>query len=280
MDRISLDHIIELALKEDIPRGDVTTDSIISPRDKSRAVIFTKEPAVLCGVEIVSQVFRRLDSSVKFRVHAKDGDSIKRNSRVITLKGKTRAILSAERTALNFLSYLSAIATQTKEFVDQTRPYKVRILDTRKTTPTLRFLERYAVRCGGGYNHRDNLSEMAMIKDNHLLCSKNELIGDLVGKVRQSANVAIVVEVDDLKQLKEALMTKIDVILLDNMTPATVRKAVIMRDHLNSGILLEVSGGIQLNNVRAYARTGVERISIGGLTQSRRAIDFSMEIAQ
>ena len=280
MDRISLDHIIELALKEDIPRGDVTTDSIISPRDKSRAVIFTKEPAVLCGVEIVSQVFRRLDRSVKFRVHAKDGDPIKRNSKVITLEGKTRAILSAERTALNFLSYLSAIATQTKEFVDQTRPYKVRILDTRKTTPTLRFLERYAVRCGGGYNHRNNLSEMAMIKDNHLLCSKNELIGDLVGKVRQSANVAIVVEVDDLKQLKEALMTKIDVILLDNMTPATVRKAVIMRDHLNSGILLEVSGGIQLNNVRAYARTGVERISIGGLTQSRRAIDFSMEIAQ
>ena len=167
MNKITLENVIRLALHEDIHEGDVTTNSIVSPTSVSRAVIFSKENAVLSGVGVASQVFRHLDKKIKFRIHAKDGDLIKKNVPVITLEGRSRAILTGERTALNFLSYLSGIATNTRSFVNKVHPYKVQILDTRKTTPTLRFLERYAVRCGGGYNHRDNLSDMAMIKDNH-----------------------------------------------------------------------------------------------------------------
>ena len=278
MNKITLENVIRLALHEDIQEGDVTTDSIVSPQSCSRAVIFSKESAVLCGVTVASQVFRHVDKKIKFRIHAKDGELIKRNAPVITLEGRSRAILTGERTALNFLSYLSGIATKTRSFVDKIRPYKVQILDTRKTTPTLRFLERYAVRCAGGYNHRDNLSQMAMIKDNHWLCSGKESFINVVKKLRNNTDVAIVVEVDGLIQLQDALQSQADVILLDNMKPVTIRKAVGMRKQFKSHVLLEVSGGIHLGNVREYARTGVERISIGSLTHSRQAIDFSMEL--
>ena len=278
MNKITLENVIRLALHEDIQAGDVTTNSIVSPQSISRAVIFSKENAVLSGVGVASQVFRHLDKKIKFRIHAKDGDLIKKNVPVITLEGRSRTILTGERTALNFLSYLSGIATNTRSFVDKVRPYKVQILDTRKTTPTLRFLERYAVRCGGGYNHRDNLSEMAMIKDNHWLCSEKESIVNVIKKLRNNTDVAIVVEVDSLTQLQDALQSQADVILLDNMKPETIRKAVGMRKGFKSSVLLEVSGGIRLENVRDYARTGVDRISIGSLTHSRQAIDFSMEL--
>lgn len=278
MNKISLESIIRLALQEDIQKGDVTTNSIVSPKSGSRAIIFSKENAILSGVEVAAEVFRHLDKKIKLRIHAKDGDRIKKNAPVITLKGHSRAILTGERTALNFLSYLSGIATTTRSFVDKIRPYKAQILDTRKTTPTLRFLERYAVRCGGGHNHRDNLSEMAMIKDNHWLCSENESIVNVVKKLRNNTDVAIVVEVDSLTQLKDALQSPADVILLDNMKPETVRKAISMRKQFKSSVLLEVSGGIHIGNVRGYAQTGVDRISIGSLTQSRQAIDFSMEL--
>ena len=278
MNKITLENVIRLALLEDIQNGDVTTNSLVPPKRASRAVIFSKENAVLSGVEVACQVFRHLDKKIKLRIHAKDGDLIKRNMPVMTLEGRSRTILTGERTALNFLSYLSGIATKTRSFVDKIRPHKVQILDTRKTTPTLRFLERYAVRCGGGYNHRDNLSDMAMIKDNHWLCSENEPISNVVKKIQNKTDVAIVVEVDNLTQLQDALQSPADVILLDNMKPETVRKAVHMRKEFKSSVLLEVSGGIQLENVREYARTGVDRISIGSLTHSRQAIDFSMEL--
>jgi nicotinate-nucleotide pyrophosphorylase (carboxylating) len=278
MNKLTLENVIRLALYEDIHEGDVTTNSIVSPQSVSRAVIFSKENAILSGVGVASQVFRHLDKKVKLRIHAKDGDLIKKNAPVITLEGRSRTILTGERTALNFLSYLSGIATTTRSFVDKIRPYKVQILDTRKTTPTLRFLERYAVRCGGGYNHRDNLSEMAMIKDNHWLCSGSKSIVNVVKELRNKTDVAIVVEVDNLTQLQDALQSPADVILLDNMKPETIRKAVGMRKQFKSSVLLEVSGGIRLENVRDYARTGVDRISIGSLTHSRQAIDFSMEL--
>lgn len=277
MDKLTIDRLIRSALAEDINDGDVTTNAIVSPNAGAAAVIFPKEKAVLCGVEIACQVFRHLDKKIKCRIHAKDGAAIGPNKPVLTLEGKTRAILTGERTALNFLSYLSAVATKTRQFVDRVRPYPTQILDTRKTTPTLRFLERYAVHCGGGVNHRDHLSAMAMIKDNHWLCSQGSIV-EAVQKVRRHKDVAVIVEVDHLNQLVQAFQSGADVILLDNMNPETVRKAIVMRRQFKSRVLFEVSGGIHLGNVKDYAKTGVERISIGGLTHSRQAIDFSMEL--
>jgi nicotinate-nucleotide pyrophosphorylase (carboxylating) len=272
----TLDRIIRLALQEDAPAGDVTTDTLVDKNGRSKAVIFSKEEAVVSGIEIAKRVFQILDTNATVKVLVKDGQKIKKGQAVLKVIGRTRALLTGERVALNFLSYLSAIATKTGHFVSKVKPYKAWILDTRKTTPTLRFLERYAVRCGGGYNHRDNLSEMAMIKDNHLFA-----LGEIKGAVeqlRQKTDVAVEVEVDTLEQLREALKTGADIILLDNMTPAQVGRAVKIRNQINKRILLEASGGIRLTNVRAYAQAGVDRISIGELTHSRQAVDFSMEI--
>ncbi|MBL8013310.1 MAG: carboxylating nicotinate-nucleotide diphosphorylase [Candidatus Omnitrophica bacterium] len=265
------------AIREDVQGGDVTTHALVAASHRSEAVIFSKEPAVLCGIEIACKVFRVLNRNVKCQMLAKDGQEIKPMKPVLALSGSSRALLTAERTALNFLSYLSAIATKTFRFVQQVKPYSCTILDTRKTTPTLRFLERYAVRTGGGSNHRHDLAEMAMIKDNHWLIAGREKIAEAMRLIRQK-RVPVELEVDNLKQLEEALQWNVDIILLDNMTPETVKKAVGLRNKWSKKTLLEVSGGINTENIRSYAKTGVDRISIGGLTHSRNAIDFSMEI--
>ncbi len=223
------------------------------------------------------RVFRSLDPKVQIKVLVKDGQAVKRGQKVLSVKGPTRSLLSGERVALNFISYLSAISTKTARFVGKVRPFKTQILDTRKTTPMLRFLERYAVRCGGGHNHRDHLEQMMMIKDNHLAVSSGSIL-QAVQRARKAVDVAIIVEVDTLAQLRDALNTEADIILLDNMTPAMISQAVALRKKQGSRILLEASGGIHLTNVGAYARAGVDRISIGELTHSREAIDFSMEI--
>lgn len=280
MDHKALDRIIREALKEDIQQGDVTTNSIVPAVSLSQAMIFAKEPAVLCGGEIACKVFQLLNGKIKCKLHLKDGQSIVPFKPVLTLKGSSRALLTGERTALNFLSYLSAIATKTNKFCEKVKPFKVKIMDTRKTTPTLRFLERYAVRCGGGYNHRNDLSAMAMVKDNHWVVAGQRSIQTIVEQMRSKSKVPVEIEVDDLDQLKEVLLNKVDIILLDNMSPLMVRHAVKMRNKINKGILLEVSGGVDLGTIRYYAKTGVDRISIGGLTHSRNAIDFSMEISK
>ena len=273
----SIDRIIRQALAEDLAGGDVTTNALVSRTHVSQAVIISKEDAVVCGLEIAKRVFRSLDPKISIKLLVQDGQKIKKNQKVLRIKGCTRTLLSAERVALNFLSYLSAIATTTNHFVAKTKPYSAQILDTRKTTPTLRTLERYAVRCGRGHNHRDNLHDMVMIKDNHLAMSDRSL-RETVNTACKKTNVSVEIEVDTLSQFKEALSTRADIILLDNMTPAMIKKAVAMRNRLKSSVLLEASGGINLSNVRNYAKTGVDRISIGELTHSRRAIDFSMEI--
>ncbi len=278
MDEKALDRIIRAALKEDIQLGDVTTNSIVPSESVSRAVIFAKENAVLCGIQLACGVFNSLNKKIKCQCHFKDGEKITPFRPVLTLKGPSRSLLTGERTALNFLSYLSAIATQTQQFVEAVKPYRVKIMDTRKTTPTLRHLERYAVKCGGGVNHRDDLSSMAMIKDNHWVLSGHLAINAMVQQIHKNRKVAVELEVDDLTQFKQALASKVDIILLDNMSPGMVRKAVDLRKKLKSPILLEVSGGVNLKTVRLYAQTGVERISVGSLTHSRRAVDFSMEI--
>ena len=274
----NLDAIIRNALCEDLGKGDVTTRSLIPAKQKATATIIAQQDAVVCGLEVAKKVFWHLDKNAKVSYLVKDGQKIKGNARVLIVKGSARTLLTGERVALNFLSYLSAIATRTKAFVDAVKPCKVQILDTRKTTPTLRFLERYAVRCGGGYNHRDDLSAMAMIKDNHWLCIGDRSIQDAVRQLRTETNVAIEVEVDTLRQFHDALESGADVILLDNMPLTHIQKAVKLRDKLKKNILLEVSGGISLDNIKRYAKTGVDRISVGTLTHSREAIDFSMEI--
>ncbi len=273
-----LDRLIRAAILEDMPRGDVTTDLLVDRRQKAKAVLFTKQESVICGLEVVKRVFKILDKNIKVKLLVKDGQKVKRNTKVITVHGRVQSLLKAERTALNFLSYLSAIATKTNLYVQEVRPYKARVLDTRKTSPSLRFLERYAVRCGGGYNHRDNLSEMAMIKDNHLLCIGNRSIKDAVRTLRKKSNVAVEVEVDTLEQFHDALFSGADVILLDNMSLLQIKKAVSLRNKFKKNILLEVSGGVGIKNIKQYARTGVDRISVGALTHSREAIDCSMEI--
>lgn len=277
MDNKALQQVIRTALREDIQSGDVTTNHLVSAGRISKAVIFAKETAVLCGSGIACAVFKYLNKKVKCRPFFKDGKVIEPFKPILSLHGSSRALLTGERTALNFLSYLSAIATKTYVFVKAVKPYKCKILDTRKTTPTLRFLERYAVRTGGGHNHRNDLSAMAMIKDNHWLVAKGPALGEAVSKIRRTKHVPVELEVDNLKQFEEALGWNVDIILLDNMPPKTIQEAVYLRKKMKKKVLLEVSGGVNLNNVELYAQTGVDRISIGELTHSRSAIDFSME---
>ena len=287
--------IITQALREDAAFHDITTNFLIPKDQQSTANILIKEEAIVCGLEIVKDVFKALDPNIQFKTLFKDGSRVKKNTVVAVVKAKTRALLSGERVALNFLGHLSGIATLTHQFVQKVKPSKVKILDTRKTTPGLRIFEKYAVRCGGGENHRGNLSEMILIKDNH-----RQVIGSLsklqecIRNLRRKTKKMIEVEVDSLLELREVLKASPDIILLDNMSPSQVKKVVnfVKKEKRRSPELsvptdnwqrtkqplLEASGGITITNVSAFARTGVDRISIGSLTHSARAINVSMEM--
>ncbi|MFC1593775.1 carboxylating nicotinate-nucleotide diphosphorylase [Candidatus Omnitrophota bacterium] len=275
--------VIKLAIKEDIGREDITSNSLIDKNYKVRAVIICKQKCVLCGVSVAGQVFSQVDKTIICKFLCKDGKTILPRSRIALIEGNARSILAAERTALNFLSHLSGIATKTHAFVKKIRPYKARIFDTRKTTPGLRSLQKYAVRCGGGLNHRMTLHDMILIKDNHkksLFPDKN--IGDLIKKAKNKYGKTkkIEAEVETLHELNLALQAKPDIIMLDNMSLATIKKAIrlIKKTSLNSTPRIEVSGNIVHNNVRAIAQTGVDMISIGSLTNSFSSIDFGLEV--
>ena len=275
------DKIITQAFQEDNIRQDITTNVLVSTSKTSEGYILFKENGIVCGVELAKQVFKKLDSKVNFSVLVKDGTYVKKNTKIAVIKGKTRTLLSAERTALNFLGYLSGIATLTHAFVKQVKPYKAQILDTRKTTPSLRYLEKYAVKCGGGVNHRIDLKEMVLIKDNHrAACYKDMTIKEIIAIFRKKTKVPVEIEVDNLEQFKQALSANPDFILLDNMTFAQMKKAVELNKNKpqRKKVLLEASGGITLKNVHKVAQAGVDRISIGALTHSHKAIDVSMEI--
>lgn len=272
--------IIQAALKEDVGVKDITTLSLIPRGMITKAEIEFKEKGVLCGLEIAERVFRLVDENLRFLPVAKDGEVIEKKREIAYIEGSAASILIAERTALNFLSHLSGIATVTKSFVDKVKNTPAKILDTRKTTPGLRTLEKYAVAVGGGQNHRVGLFDEALIKDNHLRILQKDSLISIVEKVRKSnlKKTVIGVEVKNLAELKEALKTSANYILLDNMTPETVREAMNLRRRAESKIPFEVSGGINLENVRDYAQTGVERISIGCLTHEPPSIDLSLEI--
>ncbi len=277
MNQAYMKTIVTLALAEDLGSGDITTNSLIPASTQAQARIIVKSDGIVCGLNVAQCVFKTLNKQVKLQRNVAEGSRVKKGKVVAFIKGPARAILTGERVALNFLIHLSAIATHTRALVDRIKPYKTKILDTRKTTPLLRSLERYAVRIGGGYNHRFDLSTMAMIKDNHCFMLKKNSLADAVKTIKTKTRKALELEVDTWKEFQQALNSKADIILLDNMTPAQIRRAVIFRDQGKSKVLLEASGGIHLDNVRAYAATGVDRISIGSLTASRQALDMSLD---
>jgi nicotinate-nucleotide pyrophosphorylase (carboxylating) len=269
--------IVQLALAEDIGEGDITTDNLIPLNSRSQACLISKGDGVLCGVNLAREVFKTLNPKITFRALINDGQSVHRGETIAEISGPTRGLLSGERVAINLLSFLSGIATQTRLFIDKIKPYKVDIMDTRKTTPLLRQMERYAVRSAGGVNHRFNLNEMAMIKDNHRVICEGQGMNEVIKNLKKKIKTKVEVEVDNLNQLKEILNSRVDIILLDNMTPQQVAQAVRICRRAKTRALLEASGGITLKNVRQYAATGVDRISVGALTHFRQVLDISME---
>ena len=275
-----IDLIVKLALREDVGRKDITTSGIIPSAQHIHAEIETKESGVLYGMEVAERVFRHLDENLRFLPVAIDGEVLEKGRELAYIDGSAASILIAERTALNFLGHLSGIATHTSRFVDKVRGTGVKILDTRKTTPNMRMLEKCAVAAGGGANHRMGLYDQVLIKDNHLRILKDKTIAAIVSEARKSVlkNTVLGIEVKNFKELSEALKCAPDYILLDNMTPDKVLQAVQLRQKAGSKIPFEVSGGVNLDNVRAYAETGVERISVGELTHSSPWLDISLDI--
>jgi nicotinate-nucleotide pyrophosphorylase (carboxylating) len=274
-----VERIVKNALAEDLAFGDVTTEVLIPSALLGKAAILVKKEGVLAGIEVAKEVFRQVDRSLQFKALVKDGVKVRKGEVVATIEGRAASILKAERVALNFLQHLSGIATETARYVEAVRGTKAVITDTRKTIPGLRLLEKYAVRVGGGRNHRLNLSDGVLIKDNHLvvLRSSGVGLGETVKMARRRAprTLKIEVEVESLKQAREALSAGADIIMLDNMRPKDMRKVVELAKRR---ALLEASGGVNLNNVRSIAEVGVDLISIGALTHSSRALDISLEL--
>lgn len=267
--------IIAQALKEDIGPGDVTTNIIVDKTQVANAEIIAKCDGILAGCDIVRMVFKYLDPKVKIRFNIEDGERFYAGQVIAQITGKAHALLKGERTALNFLCRLSGIASLTREFVDVISGTKAKILDTRKTTPLLRNLEKYAVRVGGGYNHRMGLYDMVLIKDNHI-----KVAGGIIPAIKRAQKnnrkkLPMEVEVKNLKEVRAALALKVPIIMLDNMNLKQIAQAV----KLTKGkAKLEVSGGVNLKNVRRIAKTGVDYISVGALTHSAPIVDMSMKI--
>ena len=274
-----LDCIIDLALAEDISHGDITSEALIPPDLSGKASILVKEKGTLAGGEVARRVFHRIDPSLKVKVLTKDGGTVQPGDIIVTISGNVISILKAERTALNFLQRLSGIASLTAQYVTETRGLKAQITDTRKTTPVLRLLEKYAVRMGGGHNHRLHLGDAILIKDNHIaaLRALSMNLRDIITKAKHNVHsgLAVEVEVTNTHEALDAAKAGADIIMLDNMSAHEMRQVVKL---VSGQAKIEASGGITLDNVRQAAMTGVDIISIGALTHSPRALDMSLEI--
>jgi nicotinate-nucleotide pyrophosphorylase (carboxylating) len=273
-----VDNIIDLALAEDLGHGDITSEALIPNNLEGKASILIKERGILAGVEVAKKVFLRVDQSLKVEVLIQDGAKVRPGDAVATISGRVISILKVERTALNFLQRLSGIASETAKYVAKTRGLTVNITDTRKTTPGLRLLEKYAVSMGGGKNHRLHLGDGILIKDNHLaaLCALGMSLKDIIAKAKQNApqGVKIEVEVNTAQEAMDAAEAGADIIMLDNMSPEEMHRVVSL---LPNQVKVEASGGITLANVHQAATTGVNLISIGALTHSPKALDISLE---
>ena len=274
------DQLIKDALKEDNFGKDVTTRLFIPATERAKAVILAKGDGIVCGLEIVRKVYGLMDKRCKINIKSKDGRRVRKGMVVAEISGPARSILSAERTAINFLQHLSGIATLTDKFVQKTKNTKTKILDTRKTIPGLRVLEKYAVRCGGGTNHRMTLGEMALIKDNHLKIM-SEWGPEMIQEAKiNNKNLMIEVECENMAQVKKFAGSGADIIMLDNMGNKKLKEAIKYIRKQNRRIQIEISGGVTLENTANLAKLGVERISVGALTHSAPAMDFSMELVR
>lgn len=274
--------LADLALEEDLNAvGDLTSEVLIPAERIGTTVLVARQPGVLAGLPAAELVFALVDPMLLFEPVRPDGSLLQPGDRLAVINGKARSILRGERTALNFLQRLSGIATLTRRYVDAVAGLPCQILDTRKTMPGWRLLEKYAVRRGGGHNHRMGLYDSILIKDNHLaaLAGHTDPVGEAVRLARQKhgASVPLEIEVDTLAQLEFALKAKPDIILLDNMPPADLREVVRRRNEIARGVWLESSGGVTLETLRALAETGVDRISIGALTHSALALDIALD---
>jgi len=286
LSEFALKDLIRNAFKEDIGSGDITTELLVPKNEVIKAAIILKEKATVAGLEIARKVFKAVNKDIRFEAVSADGSQEKPGKIIAKIQGQAGSILSGERTALNFLSHLSGVATVTRSFVDQVKPYKAKIMDTRKTTPGLRELEKYAVALGGGHNHRMGLWDAVLVKDNHIAVLKAGARGinikDIARLVKEKKpkGMKTDIEVRNLKEFQEVLEIPPDIIMLDNMDISQIKKAVAMRDAQPSrkNVKIEVSGGVRLSNIKAIARAGVDMISIGALTHSAKAVDMSLEV--
>ena len=279
LNQAQIEEIVDRALAEDLGWGDATTEALIPHDWRGQACLVVKADGILAGVEVAKEVFHRVDPEIEVKVLIRDGNKVKPGDIIVRISGRISSILKAERTALNFLQRLSGIASGTNRYVEAVEGLAVRIMDTRKTTPGLRLLEKYAVVVGGGENHRMNLGDGILIKDNHLaaLRSQGLTIKDIVVTARQNApqRPKVEVEVKTVPEAAEAADAGADIIMLDNMSIEDMRKAIKC---IHGRALIEASGGITLYSIRAIAETGVDFISIGALTHSAMALDISLEL--
>ncbi len=283
--------LIELSLKEDIGAGDITSDALIHKNLLGKAEIVAKTKGVLAGIKIAEKVFKKKDPNLFFIPLKEDGENFKPNDKIAIIEGRVKSILKCERTALNFLQKLSGIATLTQSFVSKMKGKKIKILDTRKTTPGFRILEKYAVKVGGGENHRMGLYDMILIKENHIkaagdissaiqkakIALENK---DFVKKFSKKKKIKIEVETKNLNEVKDALGFKIDMIMLDNMPIQMIKKASQIIRKSKKNIKIEVSGNIDLKNLRDYSNLDIDYISIGAITHSSKAIDLSLNLIE
>ncbi len=275
-----IDKIVTLALNEDCAYNDVTSKSLSLKGKNASAVLIAKDNGILCGTDAFKHVLLRLSKKFEFKTFKKDGDKLKKGDIILKVKGPAAELLAGERTALNFIQKLSGISTTTNKFVSLVKGSKTAIIDTRKTLPGFRNVSKYAVRCGGGKNHRMNLSDMVLIKDNHLA-----LIDNLTEKIKQIRKkykkLSILIECEKEKQVKNAINAQADIIMLDNMKQNQLKKMVkFIRDNSTSTYkpLIEISGGVNFKTIKNYAKLGIERISIGMITHSAPSLDISLEV--
>ena len=276
IDRNAIDKIIKVALAEDLGEaGDITSRAILPSSFNCQAEMVSKDIGMIAGIEVAARVFFLMDPGLTISLKVDDGTMVEPGTHLAVIEGSAQSILAAERTALNFLQHMSGIATQTAQFVEKVRAYPVKILDTRKTTPGLRILEKYAVTVGGGFNHRFGLYDAVLIKENHISAVGGVKKAISLARNSSGEKIKVEVETENVEQVKEALEAGADIIMLDNMSLESIKEAV---EVVNKRVVLEASGGVRLHNVEEIAKTGVDLISTSTLTQSALSLDVSLEI--
>lgn len=294
LDLNNIKDIVQLAIQEDIGKGDITSEIFIPKNSKSEGIFMAKEDGIIAGLPVVKYVLSQIDNNLLFTSNVEEGSRTNNGTIIANVKGSTLSILSAERLVLNFLQRLSGIATLTNKFVEKVKAYKTQIMDTRKTTPGWRYLEKYAVKVGGGTNHRAGLYDQILVKDNHIKImekvqkKENGIFAELVNEARKQTDdgVLIEVEIEDSKHIKDLVDAGVDIIMFDNMEASQISEAVekvkeyerLQNATTAKTVLTETSGNITLENVEAYAQTGVDRISVGMITHSARTLDISLDI--